>query len=224
MPPKTASLEPSTPFKARRAPSRSGSRATVARIREAAAAIIEKEGLPQLNSNRIAKVAGISVGTLYKFFPNKRSILASVVEEWAAERARALGVLEQLNVDAPLERKIEDWFRFYVETPASHVLVISAALKFYPELTSIAGGFSAESTDLIKRCLLKDGCRLDTATLHARASRIHDLGAYLLSQIIQAEAEERGDLMTWALGLMRKSIADTIAEAPAAVVPRRSVA
>jgi len=221
---KTATPEAATPFKARRQPTRSASRKTVARIREAAAAIIEKEGLPQLNSNRIAKVAGISVGTLYKFFPDKRSILASVVEEWAAERASALGKLALLNANAPLEVKIEDWFRFYVETPASHVLVISAALKYYPELASIAGGFSAESTNLIKRCLVKDGCKLDEDELHARATRIHDLGSFLLSRIVQADDHAREDLMTWSLGLMRKSITDTLAEQPAAVAGSRRLA
>jgi AcrR family transcriptional regulator len=48
---------------------------TVGAVYDAAARILDREGLPGLNTNKIAETAGISVGTLYYFFPNKAAIL-----------------------------------------------------------------------------------------------------------------------------------------------------
>lgn len=44
-------------------------------ILEAAIRILDKEGLEALTTNRIAAVAGISIGTLYQYFPDKAAIV-----------------------------------------------------------------------------------------------------------------------------------------------------
>ncbi len=59
----------------RRIPQRAGSAATVEAIYEATARILQAEGRAGLNTNAIAERAGISVGTLYGYFPNKDWIL-----------------------------------------------------------------------------------------------------------------------------------------------------
>lgn len=59
----------------RRAPQREGSAATVEAIYEATARILQTRGREGLNTNLIAETAGISIGTLYGYFPNKGSIL-----------------------------------------------------------------------------------------------------------------------------------------------------
>jgi len=203
-PPPTA--EPA--LEARRKPAQSRSRETVARIRAAAGQIIETEGLPRLNSNRIAAVAGVSVGTLYKFFPNKQAILASVAAEWNEERERSLREIARLNPSATLSEQIEGWFRYYVETPASHVLTTSRALQFYPELGVVDQEYKARSVGLIVQALRRDGCDLAPAALGHAAASIHDLGSYLLSRIVELEGEAREAQMAWSLMLMRAAIAD----------------
>jgi AcrR family transcriptional regulator len=62
-------------------PLQARSRATVDAIREATARILGREGLAKLSTNRIAEVAGVSVGSLYQFFRNKDSILSDLVNE-----------------------------------------------------------------------------------------------------------------------------------------------
>jgi AcrR family transcriptional regulator len=52
-----------------------GSTATVEAIYEATARILQARGREGLNTNLIAETAGVSVGTLYGYFPNKESIL-----------------------------------------------------------------------------------------------------------------------------------------------------
>lgn len=56
--------------------------------------LLEKEGLAGLNTNRIAATAGVSVGTLYQYFPNKEAILDALADrEMAALSARVLAAM-----------------------------------------------------------------------------------------------------------------------------------
>jgi len=60
---------------ARRKPSQERAREKVELILEAATRIIDEDGLDGLTTNRIAQVAGISVGTLYQYFDDKAAIV-----------------------------------------------------------------------------------------------------------------------------------------------------
>jgi AcrR family transcriptional regulator len=58
-------------------------RATEAAIIEAAARILETGGVAGLTTNRIAERAGVSVGSLYQYFPNKQAVTAALLRrEW----------------------------------------------------------------------------------------------------------------------------------------------
>lgn len=62
----------------RRRPRQARARDTVQVIVEATARILQREGRAALNTNYIAECAGISVGTLYQYFPNKEAILVAM--------------------------------------------------------------------------------------------------------------------------------------------------
>lgn len=59
----------------RRRPKQARSQATYDSILEAAEQMLEREGADGLNTNRIAERAGVSIGTLYQYFPDKAAIL-----------------------------------------------------------------------------------------------------------------------------------------------------
>ena len=63
---------------ARRRPKQRRSLATRDLIFEAAAQILEREGEGAFNTNRLAERAGVSVGTIYQYFPNKAAILIAM--------------------------------------------------------------------------------------------------------------------------------------------------
>jgi AcrR family transcriptional regulator len=73
----------------RRSPSQSRSRDTVEAIVEAAAQVFERHGYAAGTTNRIAERAGVSIGSLYQYFPNKDSILVELTRRHIAE-GRAL--------------------------------------------------------------------------------------------------------------------------------------
>lgn len=56
------------------------SRATVDALIEATARILVREGFDRASTNRIAEAAGVSVGSLYQYFPSKEALVAAVME------------------------------------------------------------------------------------------------------------------------------------------------
>lgn len=61
------------------------SRATVDALLEATARILVREGFDKASTNRIAEVAGVSVGSLYQYFPGKEALVAAVIERHQQE-------------------------------------------------------------------------------------------------------------------------------------------
>ncbi|OOG39156.1 TetR/AcrR family transcriptional regulator [Rhodanobacter sp. C05] len=66
--------------KPRKTASQERSRATVDALFEATARILVKEGFDKASTNRIAEVAGVSVGSLYQYFPSKEALVAAVIK------------------------------------------------------------------------------------------------------------------------------------------------
>jgi AcrR family transcriptional regulator len=61
----------------RRSPKQARSRATWDAILEAAAQILERHGPDGLTTNDVAERAGVSIGSLYQYFPDKEAILVA---------------------------------------------------------------------------------------------------------------------------------------------------
>lgn len=66
-------------LKARKLPGQVRSQETVSVILEASARILESDGLRGFNTNAIAAKAGVSIGSIYQYFPNKDSIVLSLI-------------------------------------------------------------------------------------------------------------------------------------------------
>jgi AcrR family transcriptional regulator len=74
-----------SPSDQRRRPRQSRSRATWEAIVEAAVQILERRGPEALTTNRIAERAGVSVGSVYQYFPDKHAILAAAARREMAQ-------------------------------------------------------------------------------------------------------------------------------------------
>jgi AcrR family transcriptional regulator len=85
----------------RRTPSQDRSRRTVERILEAATRVLSEHGYDGASTNRIAKAAGISNGSLYQYFPNKDAILIAVLDRFADRLADRLGAEIEATMRLP---------------------------------------------------------------------------------------------------------------------------
>ena len=71
--------------KPRKHASQERSRVTVDALVEATARILVSEGFDKASTNRIAEVAGVSVGSLYQYFPSKEALVAAVIDRHSQE-------------------------------------------------------------------------------------------------------------------------------------------
>lgn len=86
----------------RKEPEQERSRALVEAIVEATARVLVHEGIDALTTNRVAQVAGVSVGSLYQYFPGKEAMLAALIErELGADLEAAHALLAQAQALSP---------------------------------------------------------------------------------------------------------------------------
>jgi AcrR family transcriptional regulator len=72
----------------RRQPKQRRARQTVDAMLDAVARILERQGVAAITTNRIASVAGVSIGSVYQYFPDKRAIYAALHARHADETIR----------------------------------------------------------------------------------------------------------------------------------------
>ena len=96
----------SKPIDRRRAPRQERSRVTVEAILEASAQIICEHGYEKASTNRIAKRAGVSIGTLYQYFPNKEALIARLIDRHTDELMSLIGRQLLALVGVPLEEAV----------------------------------------------------------------------------------------------------------------------
>ena len=88
----------------RKQPQQARSTELVSAILEAAVRVLEKEGAQRFTTARVAEKAGVSVGSVYQYFPNKASILFRLQsDEWRQTTDMMRGILED-RATPPLDR------------------------------------------------------------------------------------------------------------------------
>ena len=88
----------------RKLPQQARSTELVAAILEAAIQVLAKEGATRFTTARVAEKAGVSVGSVYQYFPNKAAILFRLQSDgWQQTTQMLRGILENHD-EAPLER------------------------------------------------------------------------------------------------------------------------
>ncbi|CAN7378805.1 TetR/AcrR family transcriptional regulator [Caballeronia sp. dw_19] len=72
--------QPSDPLSPRKLPAQGRAAKTVDTILDAAADVLDRLGLEGYNTNYIADRAGVSIGSLYQYFPSKDAVTAALIE------------------------------------------------------------------------------------------------------------------------------------------------
>ncbi|MBV6323504.1 TetR family transcriptional regulator [Duganella violaceipulchra] len=124
----------------RRKPKQARSADLVSAILEAAIQVLAKEGVRRFTTTRVAERAGVSVGSVYQYFPNKASILFRLqADEWRETTEMLVNILQDTQ-KPPLERlrllvhaflrsecdeaevrtALNDAAPFYRDTPEAH--------------------------------------------------------------------------------------------------------
>lgn len=123
-------------LKPRKLPRQARSRATVEAILEACARLLAQTGYAGLSTNRIAQRAGVSIGSLYEFFPNRDAILLALTRQRLAKleadvRAGVERALAQRDDGA-----VEFLIRCIIDAVAADRALYRALLREAPFLRS----------------------------------------------------------------------------------------
>ena len=100
----------------RKTPKQERSAATVAAILTACAELLVREGYEAVGVTGIAERAGVSVGSLYQYFPNKPAIIAALIEtEGKLQLALLLDIVNRKHLTS-----LESIFRTIVDEECDH--------------------------------------------------------------------------------------------------------
>ena len=69
----------------RKRPRQARSKATVDTILDATTRVLVKQGFDGLSTNAVAAAAGVSIGSLYQYFPNKEALVLALIERHMEE-------------------------------------------------------------------------------------------------------------------------------------------
>ena len=106
-------------FSPRKLPKQARSEQTVEALLAATAHILVKSGYAGLSTNGIAERAGVSIGSLYQFFPNKESILVALMQ-------RHYDMIEQLLIGR-LEEVVDEPPAYIARTLVHALIAVHAA-------------------------------------------------------------------------------------------------
>lgn len=106
------------------------SRNAVEAIIEAATRILARDGWGALNTNVIARVAGVSVGSVYEYFGNKQAILDVILDRHLSSGEAQLKALASLNpaglsLDETVRLLVEGFIAVHRENPKLHRVLYS---------------------------------------------------------------------------------------------------
>jgi len=90
----------------RRRPQQLRARQTVAAVLDAAVRLMKREGFGSLTTNRIAEVAGVSIGSVYQYFPDKGSIFIALHQRHVEEIDRLIAATLIEHAASPLDELI----------------------------------------------------------------------------------------------------------------------
>ncbi len=118
----------------RRAPRQERSRFTVEAIFEAASRLLDESGLEAATTNRIAHVAGVSIGSLYQYFPKKEALFGALTEraiERDLDRVReAVDAARGLSLEEGARSILRASFAFALAQPR----LFGWMLRYLPQL------------------------------------------------------------------------------------------
>jgi AcrR family transcriptional regulator len=105
----------------RKRPLQNRSKATVDTILTATARILIKLGFDGLTTNAVAEAAGVSIGSLYQYFPNKEALVAALIESQLeiknAQTIAELGRVARLPLGEAVRAMIELTIQNYAAQP-----------------------------------------------------------------------------------------------------------
>jgi AcrR family transcriptional regulator len=166
--------------KARKSASQERSRLTVNAILEATARVLIKEGYDRSSTNRIAAKAGVSIGSLYQYFPSKEALVAAVSERHSREVLRSIRSALIKVAARPIEEAVHGFVSIAIDAHRVNPKLHRVLAEEIPRLGPIE---SVETINLDAHSLIRS--YLDAHREEIDVTDL-DLGAFICVTVVEA--------------------------------------
>ncbi|HEX3769899.1 MAG TPA: TetR/AcrR family transcriptional regulator [Polyangiaceae bacterium] len=115
--------------KVRRRPRQERAQQTVDAVLDSVTRLLKRRGLRAVTTNRIAEVAGVSIGSVYQYFPDKQAIFSALLDRHLAEIGAVVEAKLAAHDEAPLDgvvrALVEGMIASHAKDPALHQLLFT---------------------------------------------------------------------------------------------------
>jgi len=139
-------------FEPRKTPVQARATVTVESISEATIQVLLGQGAERLTTTRVADRAGVSVGTLYQYFPNKQSLLFAVLEDHLEKVTKVVEDACEHARHKPLSDMIKEVVETFVNAKIARADISVALYRIAPDV----GGQALERvTQRMRRAIVR---------------------------------------------------------------------
>jgi AcrR family transcriptional regulator len=190
----TAEIQENGPASQRRKePSQQRSRERVERMMVAAKAIIEEQGSDALRMGEVAERAGVSIGSLYQFFPDKSAIIRALAER-ITESSRACidAALNVVTTEEELRKAFSELVDIYYGLFKAEPVMrdIWSGMQADKGLRALELADSRMSTETLINALERVTPSADPEDMATRAFLVWQLGESAMRLAISVERDE----------------------------------
>lgn len=181
----------------RRAPSQKRSQERVERMLDAARALISQGGSDAMRMGEVAERAGVSIGSLYQYFPDKGAIIRTLAERYNAEGRACIadglaGIHDTLGLIAAFGELIDTYYGIFLAEPVMRD--IWSGTQADKALRDIDLRDSRANGALLAEAWLRVEPEADATEVERKAFLIMSLGEATMRLAISVERAE-GDLL-----------------------------
>jgi AcrR family transcriptional regulator len=191
----------------RKQPSQERSRETVAVILEAAARILESRGIEGYNTNAVAEKAGVSIGSLYQYFPGKDALTIALIvsfeEDLLANVKAAIAAAQHDTLTQALHRTVRALYGAHIRRASLNLVLeaeehrlqqhipenketlaslVTALLRKHRQRLRVPFKEAVQDTITISRAMVDAALRQGLTAAAAERRTVRALTAYLLWQ------------------------------------------
>lgn len=194
-----AAKRSSKPLLMRRRPSQERAHGTLDAVLKAAEQEIAQGGLDRLTTKRIAATAGLSVGAVYEYFPNKEAVIGELIQRWLVRVFDELDAVHPrhgagLDLLSFVLEQMQRAVRLYQDQPGLGALL--GMLTAMPALRAVLDDHDERMTASVCSALAFYVPRAEAAELRATAVSIRVIAHEMIAAAVVYRPADQQRLLT----------------------------
>ena len=154
--------------------------ATVDALLAATARVFVKEGYARASTNKVAETAGVSIGSLYQYFPSKKALVSAVIDRHMGEMIDLVRTSLVRVAQLPLEDAARELVRVMIDAHRIEPKLHRVLVEQIPRIGNLEQieSIDDEGIDLVRAYLETHRSKIDVADL--------DLAAFVAVTSVEA--------------------------------------